>query len=547
MRIEVVILVLLGACSGVIADAPGADGREPSERAPVDPSAPLVCDPTSEAPLPAGIWRLQRAALTNTLRELLGLDEVSLELAPDPVGVTFAGEVDVLRMRDDEVNAIARDAAALADRAMREGTLLRRFPCLSAPDETCRSVFVADFGRLAFRRPLTRDEQARYEALFSLAQEELGEGPQAVVEAMIQSPSLLYRSELGAAERTGIVRMTGHELAAWLSYTFTDAPPDEALAALADRDALDASTLREQVSRLAADPRWRAKKARFLRELLDVSHVATVEKDPTRFPEHAALRASFERELEALLERAFAGAEGGGADLGLLFDTREAFVDAALAEHYGVAAPPGGEGWVTLPEVRRGLLRRAAFLAVHSGVAISSPITRGYVIRTRILCDVIPDPPPGANTSLPDPEPGMSERDRIDAATGSGSCVSCHARMNDLGFAFDEFDAVGRHRDVDDLGVPLDLSGMLADTQDVDGPFDDPDALFDRLRGSRQVAECMSLQAFRFLAGRGATSGDRCTTLDMLSAAGGPDALDFDALLGAYVHTDNFAMREVTR
>ena len=214
--------------------------------------------------------------------------------------------------------------------------------------------------------------------------------------------------------------------------------------------------------------------------------------------------------------------------------------DPALAAHYGVE-----EGAETLPPERRGLLTRGAFLAVHSGFGVTSPVTRGHVIRTRILCDVVPPPPPGANTSLPDPIPGTSQRDLIDASTATGSCATCHSRMNDLGFAFGAYDAAGGLRVVDDFGEPLVVAGTITDTQDLDGDFADLDELLDRLRDSDQVAQCMTLQAFRFASGRGATSADACTNVAMLDAAGRGSALRFDELLLAYVTQPSFRQREV--
>lgn len=538
MRSISVLGLLCFACSGTIGAPEGAPRPEPEREPPVDVTSPLECEPSSARPIESRVWRLGRVQMVASLETLLGIDaESDLGLGPDPVGVTFAGEIEALRMRDPEVTALWQSAERLSARALRDGTVTTRWPCVSAPDATCASTFVAELGREAFRRPLTADEQTRYVTLFDLAQAEIDEGARAVVQAMLQSPHFVYRSELGPEGSRGVVSLTSHELADALAFFFTDAPPDAELAALADAESLDRS-FEAQVARLASDPRFAEKQRRFVRELLDLEHLGGIDKDATLFPDFDALRPSLSAELDGVLTRAL---EEDRLHLGLLFDAREAEVDAALAELYGVE-----EGATTLPPERRGLLTRGAFLAMHSGFGVTSPITRGHVIRTRILCDVIPPPPPGANTSIPEAVPGTSQRDLIDSVTATGSCASCHSRMNDLGFAFGAYDPAGGLRDVDDFGEPLVVAGALSDTQDLDGEFADLDELLDRLRDSDQVAQCMSLQAFRFASGRGATTGDSCTNVAMLDAAGRGAALRFDELLLAYVTHPSFRQREVS-
>ncbi|MEM9191143.1 MAG: DUF1592 domain-containing protein [Myxococcota bacterium] len=521
------LLALSSACSGLVEENAVPSRHPPT---PLDVTQPAVCDPAAARPLPARVWRLGEQQWIRSAAALLGLDNVTSELGEDPVGTAFSGEVAVLRVRDGETAALWRDGQALAERALREGSVTERYPCIESPDAACAETFVRGFGREAFRRPLRDHETTRYVELFELAEAELNEGAQAVIQAMLQSPHLVYRSELGPEGDRGIVELTPYELASSLSFFFLDSPPDAELTALADAGELTGDALSAQIVRLGDDPRWMEKKERFVRELLDLTHLSDVEKDTELYPGFADLQGSFQAELNGMIRNAF---ENGSANLDLIFNSRETIDDPALAEFYGGA----------LGVERRGLLTRGAFLSAHSGIGITSPVTRGYVMRTRILCDTIPDPPPGANTGVPDPEPGMSQRDLIDSATATGSCAGCHSRMNDLGFAFGGYDAIGGLRDTDDFGVDLDLSGELSDTQDVDGEFANLDELLDRLRGSDQVAQCMSVQAFRFAAGQDASQSDTCTTIAMLEASGAD--VSFDAMLRAYAEADFFRQREV--
>ncbi|MEM9693219.1 MAG: DUF1588 domain-containing protein [Myxococcota bacterium] len=525
LRYAVGVALVVGGCVGDIGD-PNADGVWPGGA----PGPGLLTCEDGAPPPEARLRRLSHPEYKATVEAILGLDETEaeLDLAVEGGGEVFTNEDAALWVRDDQAAGYRRTAARLVERAVNDGTLASRWPCIAEGGEACGRELVAGFGRAAFRRPLRDDEVDRYRSLYQLAEAELGagRGGATVVRAMLQSPHLIYRSERGPLDGQGVVQLTDHELASALSYHYTGAPPDAELAQLADRGELYVN-LAAQAERLATDPRWAAQRMRFLRELFEVAHVAELTKDEMTFPEFAALQPLYDEELEAFLEDMYAREP----TVGHLFDYDGELVPE-LAETYDGA--------------RRGLFLRGAFLASHSGNGITSPVTRGMVVRTRLLCGTVPPPPEDANTSLPEPEPGMSRRELIESATQTGSCEGCHTMINDLGFAFDGYNAVGLAQTVDDLEQPIDTAGSLTGT-DVDGAFSGVGDLLDRLRDSDQVTACLTEQAFRYSAGRPAVETDRCATTAMVEASGRGASLNLERLLRTYPLTPSFRERQVNR
>jgi hypothetical protein len=196
------------------------------------------------------------------------------------------------------------------------------------------------------------------------------------------------------------------------------------------------------------------------------------------------------------------------ADFRELFASPTSFVNAELAQLYGVSAPGTSPATPDLfvpiqsPAPRVGLLGAAGVLAVHSTPTATSATLRGKFIRTRLLCGEIPPPPPGTVTELPPAQPGQTQRQRVDVHLSNATCAGCHRLMDPLGLALENFDGIGAYRELE-AGQPIDASGEL------DGvPFDGPVALAQLLRQSPGAADCMVQQLYRFLVGRRDTEGE---------------------------------------
>lgn len=457
-----------------------------------------------------------------------------------PTGFPFDNNESAL-VTNVHVDQYWKAASLLADAAMADAVNL--LPCdMSLDPEACSEEFVVDFGKRAFRRPLSVEEVSKYKALLAGAPDRMT-GVRAVVRTMLSSPLFLYRSELGEPAGDGTYRLTAHETASALSYTFWGTMPDDELMIAADSGLLATPAgIEQQARRLLASPRSRSVLDTFTAQWLGVEKVPSMSKTASTYPEWSeALGASMVEETRRFVGHVFFDGSHRYEDL-LLSDTT--FVDPALASFYGVS---GGEGWtqVASPENRRaGLLGLAGVLAANAYADQSSPIKRGLFVRRSLLCQELPAPPANAAT-VPQVDPDATTRERFAQHTADPSCKSCHQYIDDLGFGFEKFDAIGRHRDSEN-GKPIDSSG---DMNDVEGLGTSTHAPFDSLRGLSEVLvasksgeACFAKQTYRFAMGRLESSDDVCG-LDELSAAFAKSGGDLQELWIALTQIDEFTRR----
>ena len=231
----------------------------------------------------------------------------------------------------------------------------------------------------------------------------------------------------------------------------------------------------------------------------------------------------------------------GAGRLGTLFSADYSYLNEALAAFYGVAGVVGPEfRKVSLDTTRRlGLLTQASVLATTTPGSRTDPVVRGKWVFTKMLCGVVPDPPPGV-PQLAEPTPGVSVRERLAQHRANEPCRSCHQLMDPLGFAFEHYDGVGLWRDVDN-GVPVDASGEVVVT-DVAGPLNGAVELSSKLAGSVDAQRCYVGRWLTFAYGRGETPADACTrsTLEQAFAAAGGNV---QQLLLGLTQTDAFLYR----
>jgi hypothetical protein len=219
-----------------------------------------------------------------------------------------------------------------------------------------------------------------------------------------------------------------------------------------------------------------------------------------------------------------------------VFTTGTTFVDAELAELYGVRRPSGsGFAEVTLPASgeRAGLLTHASFLATHAHPGRTSPTRRGKFIRESLMCQSIPAPPPNVNTALPEMGSARTLRDKLDAHRSNPACAGCHTLMDPVGLALERFDGVGAYRQTDN-GVTIDASG------DLDGmPFDGARGLGMALARDPDVASCFARTVLRYA--RGALEDPSETALvDALNARFASARYSLRALMLAVVEQSAF-------
>ena len=339
----------------------------------------------------------------------------------------------------------------------------------SQPDAemACARTILASLARRAFRRPATeRDIQALladYRA--GRAEGDFDMGIQWVIEHVVTDPDFLFRSEHAppGVRRGQAYRITDIELASRLSFFLWSSIPDEELLALAVQGQLkDPVVFEQQVRRMLAARPSKALIDNFFGQWLHVRNVRTVTPDPTAFPEFDEnLRQAFERETELFIESQVRE-DRSVVDL---LTADYTFVNERLARHYGIPHIYGDYfRRVTFADDRRaGLLGHGSILTVTSYANRTSPVKRGKWLLENLL-GTPPPPPPGNVPPFPENAEGASApksvRERMEMHRRNPVCASCHARLDPLGFAFENFDAVGKWRTMDE-GTPIDPSGAF--------------------------------------------------------------------------------------
>ncbi|HKU44327.1 MAG TPA: DUF1588 domain-containing protein, partial [Polyangiales bacterium] len=360
-----------------------------------------------------------------------------------------------------------------------------------------KTEFLHSAIRRAFRRPPAPEDLEAYAALYELGRENDsdGTGPfRAVIRALLTSPYFLYRTELGRDPAQPSFELTQHELASLLSFSLLDGPPPAALLEAADAGQLaDSRAIARQLDLLLELPEASAAFQKFLLQWLKLHHFEDLlDKDPVMFPTYRAVRPDMVREAEQ-----FVSAHGNLADdLGTLL-TSPVVPSGALSEFYGSEPSAAGE-----VGVRTGLLGLGAVLAARSKANVTSPTLRGLFIRERLLCQHIqlpPDSVPDIVKTIVARQP-RTTRETYQFHAEQPVCAGCHVQLDPLGFNFEDFDAAGRFRKLEN-GVPIDTHGELINS-DVNAPTQQHTELALRLAASEWVRNCFVQQTYRYYFGR---------------------------------------------
>jgi hypothetical protein len=264
-------------------------------------------------------------------------------------------------------------------------------------------------------------------------------------------------------------------------------------------------------------------------------------KDPERYPTFdEKLGASMKSELERMFED---GLFAGDGRVQSLLTTRVGFVDAGLAKLYGIKAPAAaGLTRVDLdPAQRTGILSRAGLLTSHTFADASAPIHRGLFVRERLLCASPPNPPADLAIVAPEPPPNVSNREALAAHRADPACKPCHELMDPIGFAFGDYDGIGGWLTTDG-GRPVDSSGYIVQSKDIDGSFRGVAELARKLSGSAQVSDCVMATIVGFVQGP-EVAADACVA-DKMRAAFTAAKHDVRELVVAATRTDGFQYRK---
>ena len=443
----------------------------------------------------------------------------------------------------------------------------------AAEQAQCAQTSMVRFATRAYRRPLQADEQDRLVAFFQRNVSEWGtsDGIRLTAQGILMSPQFLYRLEGLESEdrkRDRPEALSDFEVASRLSYFLYNSMPDGTLfEAAASGELSSTDGIQAQVERMLADDRTRASVVHFHSQWLDLDGVYTVSADmdtylPKYIPDYEdyidpdevllveeieevwssyliGARAGMVKEAELFVERTVFDGGGtlrwlmtdnhgyitqinsddeelGGGSTASLYGVTEA--DVLPGEQISVSMDDGNLSYeltfkpVTYPaDQRAGVLTMPAVLAGHSHPVHPAPILRGVFVKERMLCQVIGQPPDGAEASAPADSLDVesTNRERTDAATAPAECAGCHSSINPLGFAFENFDSMGGWRDTDN-GFDVDASGTL----DVTGErFSSAVELAGHLAASEQLHDCYTLQWARYAFGQ--SDPDQTTLADL--------------------------------
>jgi Protein of unknown function (DUF1592)/Protein of unknown function (DUF1588)/Protein of unknown function (DUF1587)/Protein of unknown function (DUF1585)/Protein of unknown function (DUF1595)/Planctomycete cytochrome C len=407
-----------------------------------------------------------------------------------------------------------------------------------APREAAREI-VARFADRAFRRPSRPEEVEKLLKLYDKAEVEgdrFEDRVRLALQGVLVWPDFLFRVELDPPNLPpGTSYPIGeYELASRLSYFLWSSMPDAELFDLAGKGQLRAN-LEAQVLRMLADPKSVAFVQNFSGQWLTTRKLAYVAPDPKEFPGFdEELRSAMARETELFFEAIL---RENRSILDLL-DADFSYVNERLAKHYGIDGVTGPEfRRVKLPGNRGGVLTQASVLTLTSNPTRTSPVKRGKWVLDQILGTPPPPPPPDVPALEDSKQTTGTLRQQMEQHRANATCASCHQRMDPIGFAFENYDAVGAWRDKDG-GDAVDASGVLPGGRSFKGPSE----LKSILRGKKdQFNRCLVEKVLTYAIGRGLEYYDRCAVDEILDALRKDDR--FATLIVGVAESGPFLMR----
>jgi hypothetical protein len=498
----------------------------------------------------AHLHKLTATEFANSVHDLLGeaapLGPVEIDTTTDGFS-SAAASVAVISpagVAQYEAATGMATAYAFSDQAHAAALL----PCMptSAADQACAKQALVALGRRAFRRPLTDAEATRFTNLAVTIAGKTGNtmltGLRHAVWAILQSPSFIYRVELGAVSPAdgGRLKFNDFEMASRMAGALWGSLPDDALLDAAAQGTLSTSAgVLAQADRMLADARMHRGLTAFVADLYGKVDLDQATKDPTLYPTFTAtLRDAMQHELEQRIDDMVFNEKG---DYLSLLESKTTFVNNELAAYYGLPTM-ASDTWrkVTLPDSppRVGLLGAGAILAGHGLPTRTSPTSRGKFINTALLCRTIP-PPPDNVPPLADvtDAPNTTLRQRLTMHRTAPQCASCHALMDPIGFGMDMFDTSATYRTTDN-GQAIDATGVL------DGmAFDGLAQLGNVLRREAVAGPCVVAKVYTYLQGR-SINGKDASAIDTLATHFAGSGNQVHQLLLELVTSDSFRFVE---
>jgi mono/diheme cytochrome c family protein len=489
---------------------------------------------------------------------------VSVTAGPHKVGVTFVARTyaesdEVLHsfrpgVGEDRIPKVASleivgpfSTAGVSNTPSRQRIFVCR-PGSSAEELPCATRILSTIARRAFRRPVTDADLAAPLDFYRAARKtgDFDAGIREALSAILASPKFLYRAERSPADALpGTAhRISNLELASRLSFFLLGRMPDDALLADAEKGTLSSpKVLETHVRRLLADPRARSLVTNFSFQWLKMRGLDDIDPDAVIFPNFDdGLREAFRREMELFVE-SILREDRSVLDL---MTADHTFVNERLARHYGIPNIRGERfRRVTLTDSNRsGLLGKGGVLMTTSYANRTAPVLRGAWILENILGTPPAAPPPDVEgfKENKEGEKALSVREIMEQHRSNPSCNACHGIMDPLGFALENFDAIGEWRWQDRwAGTPIDASGQLSDGTAVSGPQDLRKAL---MRRPEQFVQTMTEKLMTYALGRSVEYFDMPAIRRIVRDAA-RDNYRFSSIVMGIVKSPPFQMRKI--
>jgi Protein of unknown function (DUF1592)/Protein of unknown function (DUF1588)/Protein of unknown function (DUF1585)/Protein of unknown function (DUF1595)/Protein of unknown function (DUF1587) len=420
-------------------------------------------------------------------------------------------------------------------------------PETAADELPCAKRILSTLERRAYRRPITDADVERLVPFYTAGRAEGGFdlGIERALERLLVSPQFLFRIEHDPARVAPGTpyRISDLELASRLSFFIWSSIPDDELLDVANRGKLsDPAVLQQQARRMLADARSESLVTNFAEQWLYLRDIESKAPDDLLFQDFdETLRQALRRETDLFLDSVLRD----NRSVLELVTANYTFLNERLAKHYGI---PNVEGSyfrrVTLPpgDPRGGLLGQGSILTLTSYATRTSPVVRGKWVLENLLASAPPPPPanvPALKTEGSEAGKALTMREALTQHRANPVCAGCHARMDPIGFAMENFDAVGRWR-TRDAGKPIDTSGVLPDGTRLDGMASLKKAL---LRQPEQFVGTIAGKLLMYAVGRNIQYYDQPAIRGIVrEAAAGNNT--FASLVLGVVTSAPFQMRE---
>ena len=489
------------------------------------------------------VRRLNRNEYNNVVRDLLFVGfQPANDFPADDTGYGFDNIGDVLSTSPllmekylDAAEAIA-SAAVMIPKKNGEVTAFQKeyftLPLTKEAEETVFKGFVTTFMRRAYRREVRTEEVDRMMAVSKAVVDKsapLDARVQVVIQGVLVSPHFLFRWELDGApsDPKAIRRLNEYELASRLAFFIWSSGPDDRLLDLAAKGVLR-KQLKAEVHRMLADPKAEALVRNFSGQWLQLRNLDIVRPDKSLFPTYThKLRDDMRRETELL----FADVLRGNRPLTELLTARYSFVNGRLAALYGLSNVRGDEfRKVALKgNTRAGVLGHASVLTLTSDPNRTSPVKRGKYVLDNILGIPPPPPPPNVPELEEAGEIKGTVREQMAKHSTNAVCASCHKKMDPIGFAFENFDAIGRYR-TEDNGAPVDAGGQLDSGESFKNAAE-LRAIF-ATKKSDLFIRCVTEKMLTYALGRGLEYYDKRPVDKIIERLDGNDDRSFHLVMG---------------